>query len=246
LKPLTGFGGSEVKRIESERELKKAIDAVSSTSKGCLVQEYISGIPASASLISTSEDVSTLSVNEQLLGVRGLGMRSPFGYCGNIVPLSSSMQVLESCSSVAERIISHFGLVGSNGVDLVVSKEGTPFVIEVNPRFQGTLECVERVYGVNVVKAHVEACVNRRLLRETFASRGFCTRLILYSPQRVVVPDLRAFCGVRDRPLIGAVVEEGEPLCSITSVGVTREASLSEGLSVAKSVFNTLRPHQPQ
>lgn len=246
LKPLTGFGGSEVQRIECERELKEAFDTVSSSSKGCLVQEYISGTPASVSLISTSEDVAVLSVNEQLLGVRRLGMRGPFGYCGNIVPLSSSMQVLKSCKTVAERIISHFGLVGSNGVDFVVSKEGTPFVIEVNPRFQGTLECVERVYGVNVVKAHVEACVDRRLLRKTFTSRGFCTRLILYSPQRVVVPDLRAFCGVQDLPLIGAVVEEGEPLCSITSVGVTREASLSKGQSVAEAIFNTLLPHHPQ
>jgi predicted ATP-grasp superfamily ATP-dependent carboligase len=156
------------------------------------------------------------------------------------------MQVLKSCQTTAERIISHFGLVGSNGVDFVVSKEGTPFVIEVNPRFQGTLECVERVYGVNVVKAHVEACVDRRLLRKTFSSRGFCTRLILYAPQRVVVPDLRAFCGVRDLPLIGAVVEEGEPLCSITSAGVTREASLSKGQRVAESIYHTLLPHHPQ
>jgi len=246
LKPLTGFGGSEVQRIECERELKEAFNSVSSASKGYLVQEYISGIPASVSLISTSKDVAVLSVNEQLLGVRRLGMLSPFGYCGNIVPLSSSMQVLKSCKTVAERIISHFGLVGSNGVDFVVSKEGTPFVIEVNPRFQGTLECVERVYGVNVVKAHVEACVDRRLLRKTFASRGFCTRLILYSPQRAMVPDLRAFCGVRDVPLIGAIVEEGEPLCSITSEGVTRETSLSKGQSVAESIFNALLPRHPQ
>ncbi len=117
--------------------------------------------------------------------------------------------------------------------------------MEVNPRFQGTLECVERVYGVNVVKAHVEACVDRRLLRKTFVSRGFCTRLILYSPQRAVVPDLRAFYGVRDVPLIGAIVEEGEPLCSITSVGVTRDASLRKGQNVAESIFKALLPsHQ--
>lgn len=245
LKPITSFGGSEVQRIESERELKEAFKIVSSSNKGYMVQEYISGIPASVSLISTSEDVVALSVNEQLLGVRRLGMWSPFGYCGNIVPLSSSMQVFKSCKTVAERIISHFGLVGTNGVDFVVSKEGIPYVMEVNPRFQGTLECVERVYGVNVVKAHVEACVDRRLLRKAFVSRGFCTRLILYSPQRAVVPDLRAFYGVRDVPLIGAIVEEGEPLCSITSVGVTRDASLRKGQSVAESIFKALLPsHQ--
>jgi predicted ATP-grasp superfamily ATP-dependent carboligase len=246
LKPGTGFGGVEVQWIAGEEALEEAFDTAIAKSSGYLVQEYIPGVPASVSLLSTSEDVATLSVNEQLLGVRRLGMWRPFGYCGNIVPLSSSMQVLKTCSTVAEKIVSHFGLVGSNGIDVVVSREGTPFVIEVNPRFQGTLECVERVCGVNMVKAHVEACVDRRLLRKTTASRGCCTRLILYSPRRVVVPDLRAFGEVRDIPLIGAVVEEGEPVCSIAAEGATQEASLRKGWRVMEAIFNTFCPHYLQ
>jgi predicted ATP-grasp superfamily ATP-dependent carboligase len=246
LKPGTGFGGVEVQWIAGEEALEEAFDTAIAKSSGYLVQEYIPGVPASVSLLSTSEDVATLSVNEQLLGVRRLGMRRPFGYCGNIVPLSSSMQVLKTCSTMAKKIVSHFGLVGSNGIDVVVSREGTPFVIEVNPRFQGTLECVERVCGVNMVKAHVEACVDRRLSRKTTASRGCCTRLILYSPRRVVVPDLRAFGEVRDIPLIGAVVEEGEPVCSIAAEGATQEASLRKGWRVMEAIFNTFCPHYLQ
>ena len=246
LKPLTGFGGLGVRKIACERELKEAFNAGSSASKGFLVQEYIRGVPTSVSLISTSEDVTALSVNEQLLGVKRLGAKNPFAYCGNIVPFMSSKDVLESCRAVSEKIVSHFGLVGSNGVDFIVSKEGIPFVIEVNPRFQGTLECVERVYGINIVEAHVNACIERRLLRRTGNPRGVCTRLILYSPQRSVVPDLREFRGVRDVPKRGAVVEEGEPVCSISSEGPTREASLHNGWREAKLIFKALIPYQPQ
>lgn len=245
LKPLTGFGGLGVRKIACKRELKEAFDPVSSANKGFLVQEYILGVPTSVSLISTSEDVTALSVNEQLLGVRRLGAKNSFEYCGNSVPFTSSKEVVESCITVSEKIISHFGLVGSNGVDFIVSKEGVPYVMEVNPRFQGTLECVERVYGLNVVDAHVKACIKRRLPRRTGNPREFCTRLILYSPQRSVVPDLAGFKGVRDVPMRGAVIEEGEPLCSIISEGPTREASLRNGWREAKSIFKALKPYHP-
>ena len=246
LKLLAGFGGAEVRYIVGESALEEAFKTVVATSRGGVVQEYVSGVPISVSLLSTSEDVATLSVNEQLLGVRRLGMRSPFGYCGNIVPFSSSTQVLETCSRIAEKVVSNFGLVGSNGVDMVISREGTPFVIEVNPRFQGTLECVERVYGVNVVKAHIEACVNRRILGKVAASQGFCTRLLLYSLRRVVVPDLRVFNEARDIPLNEAIVEEGEPLCSIIAEGISRNTSLRNGWRVTDAVYNTLQSHIPQ
>ena len=245
VKPLTGFGGLGVRKVACERELEEAFDIVSSANMGVMVQEYVLGVPASVSTLSTSENVTTLSVNEQLLGDRRLGAKNAFEYCGNCVPYMSSEDVREACIAVSKKIISHFGLVGSNGVDFIVTKEGIPYVVEVNPRFQGTLECVERVYGLNVVDAHIEACVKRRLPRRTRTPRGFCTRLILYSPQRSVVPDLAGFRGVRDVPMRGVIIEEGAPLCSIISEGPTREASLRNGWRVVRSIWNALMPYHP-
>jgi predicted ATP-grasp superfamily ATP-dependent carboligase len=245
VKPFTGFGGLGVRKIACERELEEAFDVVPSADKGVMVQEYVLGVPASVSTLSTSENVTTLSVNEQLLGDRRLGAKNAFEYCGNCVPFTASEDVREACIAVSEKIVSDFGLVGSNGVDVIVSTEGIPFVVEVNPRFQGTLECVERVYGLNVVDAHVEACVKRRLVRRTGAPRGVCTRLILYSPQRSVAPDLAGGRGVRDVPMQGVIIEEGEPLCSIISEGPTRDASLRNGWRGARSIWNALMPYRP-
>ena len=237
VKPSRGFGGAGVREARNAKELKQAfLDAALFDNK-VLIQERVSGTPASASLISSTDKAVVLTLNEQLLGMREVGQREPFGYCGNVVPLSVTAAIADACKSVVEKVVLHFGLVGSNGVDLVISEEGVPYVMEVNPRFQGTLECVERVLGTNIVRAHVEACIRRILptiLKKTSAS---CVRLILFAPQRSIVPDLSIFEEVRDIPLPGVIVEEGEPLCSLVIEGASRESLLRKAMGITERIF---------
>jgi hypothetical protein len=139
---------------------------------------------------------------------------------------------------VAEKVISHFELVGSNGVDFVIS-EDTPFVIEVNPRFQGTLECVERVLDINLVEAHINACIEDRI-PPALEATCYCTRLIIFAPFRCVVPDLTNLEFVRDIPLPNIIVQEGEPLCSIVTGDKSGETSLSKAFSMVRDVKRRL------
>jgi predicted ATP-grasp superfamily ATP-dependent carboligase len=228
VKPSSGFGGAGVRKAENSRELKRAFRKASLLDKKVLVQEYISGTHASASLISSIKGAVTLTLNEQLIGMRELGQRAPFGYCGNVVPLSAPRTVVEACKSVVERIAQHFGLVGSNGIDFVLSEEGIPYVIEVNPRFQGTLECVERVLRMNIVEAHVKACVDGGLPTISKQASVFCARFILFAPQRLVAPELNIFEGVSDIPRPRVILEEGEPLCSLVIEGPTKDYLLQK------------------
>jgi hypothetical protein len=179
-----------------------------------------------------------LTINEQLLGLHFLFQQEPFGYCGNIVPLYVADSIFKRCKHITEKIASHFGLQGSNGIDLVISKEGTPYVVEVNPRLQGTLECVERVIGINLVKSHVNACLHGSLPTIKERTSTFCTRLILYSPKRIIAPDLVAFREVRDVPLPECIIEKGEPICSIITEGKNRNFSFQKARKLAKSIYN--------
>jgi len=242
VKPFRGFGGAGVREARNVQELKQAFRDASLFDNKVLIQEYISGTPASASSMSFTDKAVVLTLNEQLLGMHEVGQREPFGYCGNVVPLSVKTAIRDACKNVVEKAVLHFGLVGSNGVDLVVSEEGVPYVIEVNPRFQGTLECVEHVLGTNIVRAHVEACVQGILPTIVRKTLSFCVRLILFAPQRSIVPDLSTFNGVRDIPLPRVIIEKGEPICSIVVEGTSRDSSLRKAEKLTESVLKLLQP----
>lgn len=244
VKPSKGFGGAGIRKTKGPEEIEQAFRGASLLDDKVLIQEYISGIAASASLISSANGAITLTLNEQLLGMSEMGQREPFGYCGNVVPLQVIEAVADRCKGIVERVASHFNLVGSNGIDFVISKEGVPYVVEVNPRFQGTLECVERTLNVNIVKAHVEACVRGKLPIIEKSPSAFCVRLILFAPQRSVVSDLSVFEEVRDIPLPGVIVEEGEPVCSIVVNGANRNSSLRKARMITGLIYKSLQPQR--
>jgi len=243
VKPSKGFGGAGVRGAGDVQELKQAFLDASLFNNEVLIQERIFGTPASASVISSADDAVVLTLNEQLLGMHEAGQREPFGYCGNIVPLSVTAAIANPCKSVVQKIVLHFGLVGSNGVDLVVSNEGVPYVVEVNPRFQGTLECVERVLGTNIVQGHVEACVQGKLPTTRKKTSIFCLRLILFAPQHRIVPDLSTFEEARNIPLPGIVLEENEPLCSIVIEGQSRDSLLRKAIGVTELIYELMLSH---
>jgi len=243
VKPLSGFGGAGIRKVKNNQELKQAFQDASRLKEESLIQEHISGMPASVSLISTTNEAVALTLNEQLLGISEVGRKEPFGYCGNVVPFATTKAIASRCKSIAKRVVLHFGLVGSNGVDLVISEEGIPYVVEVNPRFQGTLECVEKTLSMNIVKAHVGACFHRKLPTVEENPSAYCVRLLLFAPQRSVVPDLSVFEEARDIPLSQVIIEEGEPVCSIVVGGTSRNSSLWEAKTKAKLIQRLLRPY---
>jgi len=242
VKPVRGFGGLGIRTAQSPKEIEKAFSEAFLICKDLLVQKAINGIHASVSFLVADKDVKVLTLNKQLLGLDFLFQREPFGYCGNTVPLDCSGLIAEKCRYIVEKIALHFGLKGSNGIDFVISEEGTPYVVEVNPRFQGTLECVEKVLGINLVESHVNACLHGFLPAVEQKTSTFCTRLILYAPERIMTPDLTVFREVRDVPLPGIIVEKGEPLCSIITEGETQKLSFQNARRIAESIFGVLHP----
>lgn len=242
IKPLKGFGGVGIRKVRNQKELKLAFKNVFFSQDKVLIQKFIDGIHASVSLLASRTSVKILTINKQLIGLPYVFQREPFGYCGNIVPLRLAGALLEKCKCIVEKVALHFNLKGSNGIDFVISKENIPYLVEVNPRFQGTIECVERVLGINLVKAHINACLHGLLPKIKEKPKVFCTRLILYTPARVVAPDLTSFAEIRNVPLSEAIIEKGEPLCSVITVGNSRLSSLRKAEKTAKKIYKMLCP----
>ena len=151
-KPVHGGGGRGIREWRGG-----ALDG------DVVVQERVPGLPCSAAAVADGRSATVLGVSEQLIGHRGFGARG-YAWSGNLVPPRLAEAERRELAGAAQAICTHlagtFGLRGLFGVDLVWDGEGA-WVVEVNPRPTGSLECVEMAYEVGVFAAHLEGCAGR-------------------------------------------------------------------------------------
>jgi len=236
IKPRVGAGGMENRLVIDLKDLEMTMNVLDSSQY--LLQEYINGTVTSVSIISTGKQAVAIAVNEQLAGIDTLtGM--PFAYCGNITPYMSEYNnwMRETSMNLAKEL----ALVGSNGVDFIITDKG-PVVLEVNPRFQGSIDTVERSTGLNIFRLHHESFQGK--LPVCGHSQCFSIKTIFFAPRRLVVEkrvyDYLVQCynegTAADVPSKGTVCEKDEPVVSFLSEGSSR----MEVVSQAEQLVNGL------
>jgi uncharacterized protein len=209
-----------------------------------VVQEHISGLPCSAAAVGDGRSAVVLGVSEQLIGHRGLGARG-YAWCGNLVPPRLGEAQRRALAGSAREICVHlahaFGLRGLFGVDLVWDGERT-WVVEVNPRPTGSLECVEAAHEVDVFAAHLEGCAGH-LPSPAPPPRRAAGKAILFATRDVRVGDTRGWRerGVRDVPHPGERIAARGPVCTLVSVGETPEGVLAQLEARAAALRGELR-----
>ena len=235
LKPAFGGGGIGIMLVESPHELELYFRRVLSAGDGktLYVQQFIRGIDASASVLSSGDEARCLTVNEQIIGDERLGAPRRFAYCGNVIPLDDRRKLASRIADCSEAICNEIGLVGSNGVDFVLSKE--PYLMEINPRFQNTIDCVEGLLGINLVEEHIRSC--RGELGEYGEPKGYSVKLILYAKKDFESPDLKKFRDIVDIPRDGSVIKKGKPICSILKFGERRRRMIADAYVLADKVY---------
>ncbi len=228
IKPKCGSGGMRNFTVNDEDELA----AIQSRpdAREFIAQEFVEGVPCSASLIGTGDDASVIALNEQLIGVPGL-TRLPFAYCGNVTPFVT--QFKNEMLNYSEQIALEFELFGSNGIDFIQTEKSI-LVIEVNPRFQGSLDTIELSCGINVFDAHVRSFSGK--LPKPGKHKRFAVRNILYAGNIIKVNE-RLFNRLMkclkmgraaDIPGKGWTAMEDEPLTTLLETGRTREIALEK------------------
>ncbi len=234
VKPRKGAGGAGCRLVKNSSELDWA--------EGFVAQDFIAGKPASVSVIANGHEARAVAVNEQLVGEKWAGA-SDFRYVGNITPLECP-----SCgiAKMAERIVAGLGLLGSNGVDFLLTEMG-PVVVEVNPRFQGSLDAVEMATGINIFQSHLEAFAGILPGRP----KAYCTagRAIIYADRDYeIFQDLRDFGDwIADIPRPGSQIPAGNPISSILAKGRNRYEVLALLMQRAAKLgerINLGLPHQ--
>jgi predicted ATP-grasp superfamily ATP-dependent carboligase len=247
LKPPGGGGGMGIRLANSASELREIYSNEMRQKFGNTVflQKYVEGQHVSASVVADGRESAIVSVNEQLIGRKELGANAPFIWCGNVVPLKKSVNdvKMKRIAGASRTLAKALGLVGSNGFDFVLRrKDGVPVLIECNPRFQGTLECVEMVTGINLVDEHIRACKGDLRMKFPIPNK-YATKMVVFAKADCVVADLNGIRGAADIPLQGVVVKQGDPICTVHRIGNTRKLSIMNANSSVAEVYN--RIHSP-
>jgi len=135
---------------------------------GYLWQEHVVGLSCSASFVADGCSCQLIGLTEQLAGRPELGLSRPeaaFTWCGNLLPLDlpsvEQERLWGDAQAMAMALTRRFGLVGANGLDLVLGDDGELYLLEVNPRYSASMELIEWASGLSVFGAH---CERMRLL----------------------------------------------------------------------------------
>jgi predicted ATP-grasp superfamily ATP-dependent carboligase len=250
IKPVQGSGGYGIRELgKGERELDEAEKERGKGKKesdegenvdftNFLIQEKLTGLNLSSSVLATGSESRTILTSQQIIGDKDLCQKEPYGYCGNIAPLTDGDIVWE-ISKAAEEIIDYLKLIGSNGVDFILNDEGL-FVIEVNPRIQGTMECAEQSLSINMAEAHIRACQGD--LMDVSQPSSFAVKMIVHARERIQVGKLD-FKNVYDLPAENVIIELGEPVVTLLTSSRVLEDAVYSSKKLVENVYSNLNPY---
>jgi uncharacterized protein len=213
IKPLRSGGGRGIRRWQGGR-----------VPRGSYLQGLIEGTPASLVFIAAGGRAVLLGVSHQLIGNAAFNA-APFRYCGNILAAADDAvltdDVVDTASALASAVAADFEVVGLNGIDVML-RDGVPYPIEVNPRWSGSMELVERSYRLSLFALHAAACTEGELpsfdLKTARRDARAAAKAIVFAPEHIRVGDTESWLNdpsVRDVPRPGETIGTGEPICTV-------------------------------
>lgn len=202
-------------------------------------QEFIAGTPCAAVFLAAGGAAQLRGVTEQILR-RSSPEERPFRYAGSLGPLTVSRSMDAALQKIGSVLAAEFGTRGIFGVDFV-SRDDSPVVIEVNPRYTASCEILEWFSGESLVQSHVETCQNGRLdaparpssISMTSAWRG---KKVLFAPDDLIVSrdfserllsevSASDWPSAADIPAAGVQLRAGQPVATAFAVDESREAT---------------------
>jgi len=211
---------------------------------GYYLQERIDGVPGSITFVAAGGHTVPLGLTRQIVGDSEFGA-SGCRYCGNIL-LRADDPLFARATRLSQIVAEEFELLGANGIDFI-AHDGTPYPVEVNPRYSASLELVERAYGVSVFAAHAAACTSGDLpsFELARASRHMPAtgKAIVFARHDVVCGDTRAWLvdpTVRDVPHPLERIPAGHPVCTVFADGADAASCYDALVRRASAVYAAL------
>ncbi|MFO1043160.1 MAG: ATP-grasp domain-containing protein [Planctomycetaceae bacterium] len=223
LKPLASAGGRAVCLWEESRRSQGIHEPV-------YFQQFCHGETLSAVFRCESTGITLLGMSRQLPGHQLSNATAPFLYSGALGPLpcdapgdlyfEQGQQVKRQLQSLAD-VCELRGIVG---VDFIKDDNGTPWLLEVNPRYTASVEILELAKQESFLKKPDNEPASRHSNESPVVMK-----LILYAPQTVVIGDLTHHAvgddwtvpHIADIPSPGSQIPSGWPICTVFAFGTT-------------------------
>jgi hypothetical protein len=221
VKPRKGGGGEKISLCKDFKSIPQNF----------ISQRYIEGIPCSVSLIA-GRKIYVIAINRILSGWKEMNADG-FRYAGNVTPLTIDTELRKELIKIATETAELFDLVGSIGVDFILADK--PYVLEINPRFQGSLDSIEWSCDINLFKLHMLSIEGKSI--EVSKPNRFAARAILFADKRIEIntsPVGNPFFA--DVPCRGNVHEKRNPLVSILATGLS-EGELFKKIVERRDMF---------
>jgi predicted ATP-grasp superfamily ATP-dependent carboligase len=237
IKPFRGASGREIKVWDS---------TAAPLDEPYYFQQRIEGDSHSAVFVAPQGrgDVRFVGMTRQLIGLAALNA-PPFAWCGSVGP-----ETLDVATEHLVRRIGNFcswrlGLCGLFGCDFVVTSDGTPYLVDVNPRYTGSTEIFDHTLETSLIAEHCRTfeVVSDQTRVANPPHVPAMGKFILYADRDFQAPDpadwllpseqdfANVWCRtptIADVPRAGTVIQRGQPVCSLFSVGPNRDACLSK------------------
>jgi len=221
IRPSHSGGGSGINFVGRQEDLDRITNRLSITDEHphLILQQYTRGRDLSCSVLSTGTEARTVSVQGQLIGLPSAGRNCDFVYCGNYHPSGLNSVTEQKIMEVSENLSIQLGLKGSIGFDFVVDASNTIWLMEVNPRIQGTLEMIEIAGNISITEQHFRAA-NNDLINE-IPSLCPSVKMVIYSRRAGCITNLSSFPNTFDKSFTGVLVNSGDPICTVINTGKT-------------------------
>ena len=240
VRPAYSGGGSGIRLAHCRSDVINAFrEPEDGEFESRVVQEYIRGVDISSSVLAAGNLALTLSVQGQLIGMPAAGRNCGFAYCGNYYPSNLAPETISRISEVSETISSELDLSGSVGLDFVVDESNQIWLMEVNPRIQGTLELMEAAGALSVTSLHVLA--SHGVLPGKVPDLKPGVKMIVYSRRDGTVPNLAQYSNTVDRTPPGVMVNMRDPICTVIEVGESMKDCYRRASETALAIQNGVK-----
>ena len=234
-KPKSSGGGQNIHLINDSNQFMKILSELSNKNE-YIVQEFVEGVDISATISCNGEKSSVLGITKQILGEKFLGATSEFLYCGNIIPFKVNNKIYKEIKKISNELTKKFNLKGINGIDFIL-KNNELYLIEINPRFPGTIELLEILTHKNIFYEHVKSSIFNEVSEIKYDFKQLGVKFILYSTKDMKIGELNSIEGIYDIPLSGSIIKNRDPICTMLIIGDELDSIWDEGVKKVQKIL---------